>query len=276
MKNLRKALAAVIALTVMSVSATAFAEVSATGAFSGGNGAVTADYSEIAQNKVKATVDTTLATTGTQMTFLVLDDGTDVTNIGESDILYIDQKELTAGGNTFTGVINLARVGGAAVDATELPAGSYPIRVGYYYDDNGEQTFGLAAATMVVTAGSEEPNTVKIVFGDVNGALYEGEAETNLSAVTAADALAILNLAIGGSPSVGGAYDIGAVLTVADGTKFVSGDVNGGAYVGEAATDLSAVTAADALAILNLAIGGSPSVGGLYDIGDVVSVVVED
>jgi hypothetical protein len=166
MKNLRRALAAVIALTVMSVSASAFAEVSATGAFSGGNSAVTADYSEIAQNKVKATVDTTLATTGTQMTFLVLDDGTDVTNIGESDILYIDQKELTVGGNTFTGVINLARVSGAAVDATELPAGSYPIRVGYYYDDNGEQTFGLAAATMVVTAGSTG-NTVTITWGDI-------------------------------------------------------------------------------------------------------------
>ena len=170
MKNLRKALAAVLALTVMSVSATAFAEVSATGAFSGGNGAVTADYSEIAQNKVKATVDTTLATTGTQMTFLVLDDGTDVTNIGESDILYIDQKELTAGGNTFTGVINLARVGGAAVDATELPAGSYPIRVGYYYDNDGVQTFGLASATMVVTAGGEdEPVTITIIWGDVDG-----------------------------------------------------------------------------------------------------------
>ena len=251
MKNLRKALAAVIALTVMSVSATAFAEVSATGAFSGGNGAVTADYSEIAQNKVKATVDTTLATTGTQMTFLVLDNGTDVTNIGESDILYIDQKELTAGGNTFTGVINLARVSGAAVDATEIPAGSYPIRVGYYYDNDGVQTFGLAAATMVVTAGSTGI-TVEFILGDVNGA-----DNCNL-----ADANYVVAKLAGGSASVGGAYAIGQTVTDINSKSFTFGDVNGA----------DGCNLADANYIVAKLAGGSASVGATDGEGNAVAI----
>jgi len=169
MKNLKKALAAVMALSVMSWSCAAFAEVSATGAFSGGNGAVSADYSEIGDNKVTATVDTSLANVGTEMTFLILDDGTNVASINEADILYIDQQTLTAGNNSFTGVINLARIDGGT-GAEALPAGSYPIRVGYYYDDNGEQTFGLAAATMVVSYESgEEQATIKVLWGDVDG-----------------------------------------------------------------------------------------------------------
>ena len=171
MKNLKKALAAVIALSVMSWSCAAFADVSATGAFSGGNNAVTADYSEIGDNTVTATVDTTLANVGTEMTFLILDDGTNVASINEADILYIDQKTLAAGNNSFTGVINLARIDGGT-GAEALPAGTYPIRVGYYYTDSvsGEQTFGIAAANMVVSYSSEEePATVTIVWGDIDG-----------------------------------------------------------------------------------------------------------
>ena len=203
MKNLRKALAAVIALTVMSVSASAFAEISATGAFDdGGRGAVTANYDNIASNTVVATVDTTKATTGTQMTFLVLDNGTDVTDIDEGDILYIDQKELTAGSNSFTGVINLARVSGAAVGATELPAGSYPIRVGYYYDNNGVQTFGLASATMVVEEASSG-TTVTIVWGDIN---MNGSVDPM-------DALAALQGAVGTYKTYGD-YTVGSEVEI--------------------------------------------------------------
>jgi hypothetical protein len=88
--------------------------------------------------------------------------------------------------------------------------------------------------------------------------------------------LAILNLAIGGSADVGGAYAIGTVLETAEGTKIVVGDVDGAAYVGEASSNISSVNASDALAILNLAIGGSADVGGVFDIGSVVSVVVEE
>lgn len=187
MKNLKKALAAVIALSVMSWSCAAFADVSATGAFSGGNNAVTADYSEIGDNKVTATVDTTLANVGTEMTFLILDDGTNVASINEADILYIDQKTLAAGSNSFTGVINLARIDGGT-GAEALPAGTYPIRVGYYYTDSvsGEQTFGIAAANMVVSYSSEAP-TITVTWGDI----------TLDSEIDVADALAALYYAAG-------------------------------------------------------------------------------
>lgn len=238
MKNLRKALAAVIALTVMSVSASAFAEISATGSFSGGNGAVTADYTNIASNTVVATVDTTLATTGTQMTFLVLDNGTDVTNIDESDILYIDQKELTANGNSFTGVINLARVAGAAQDATELPAGSYPIRVGYYYDDNGVQTFGLAAATMVVEAGGEAPK-ITVKWGDI----------TLDAEIDVADALAALYYAAGTPRS----YPSAATETI-EANQFTVGNAVGDYLWGDITLDTE-IDVADALAALYYAAG---------------------
>ena len=208
MKNLKKALAAVMALSVMSWSCAAFADVSATGAFSGGNGAVTADYSEIAQNKVTATVDTALANLGTEMTFLILDDGTDVTAINEADILYINQQTLTAQSDSFTGVINLARVNGGT-GAEELPAGSYPIRVGYYYDDNGTQTFGLAAATMVVSYEGGT-TTIEILWGDVN---QDGVFNSN-------DAGKIVVGLTGGS-KVCGEYTLGETLN-----GILWGDVN--------------------------------------------------
>jgi uncharacterized protein YkvS len=184
MKNLRKALAAVMALAVMSVSATAFAATSIS--FTEGaapSAAVSGSYDDA--NTITATVDTSEATTGTQMTFLILDNGTDVADIEESDILYIDQKELANDSNSFTGVINFARVNGAAVDATALPEGSYPIRLGYT-DSLG--VFTIASATLVVEAGSEEPATITIVWGDVNGngAANVGDATEVVDGVTGA------------------------------------------------------------------------------------------
>jgi hypothetical protein len=175
MKNLRKALAAVIGLSVMAMSVSAFAEVTASGEFTSVNGAVSADYTEIDQNKVSATVDTTKALTGTEMTYLILNNNvTDSAilagSIVEGDILYIDQKTLGAGNNTFTGAINLSRVNGYT-SGDELPVGSYPIRVGYYYDNAGVETFAIATATMVVAESSEDPGvtTITIVWGDVDG-----------------------------------------------------------------------------------------------------------
>ena len=179
MKNLRKALAAVMALAVMSVSATAFADT----AISFTGGAVSGSYEDA--NTITATVTTSSATTGTQMTFLILDNGTDVADIEESDILYIDQKELANDSNSFTGVINFARVNDAAVDATALPEGSYPIRLGYT-DSLG--VFTIASATLVVEAGNDEPATITIVWGDVNGngAANIGDATDVVDGITGA------------------------------------------------------------------------------------------
>ena len=250
MKNLRKALAAVLALTVMSVSATAFAEVSATGSFD--KAAVTADYSEIAQNKVTATVATASATTGTQMTFLILDDGTDVTDIEEADILYIDQKELANGSNWFTGVINLARVNGG-VGAAELPEGSYPIRLGYT-DSTGE--FAIAAATMVVAEASLG-TTITIVWGDITGD----------SVIDSDDALAALLKYVGNSPQ----------YTVAGQTATVGAQFAG--YLWGDITGDSVIDSDDALAALLKYVGNTPQYtvnGNTLTVGSTIEATIED
>ena len=250
MKNLKKALAAVIALSVMSWSCAAFADVSATGEFSGGNGAVSADYTEIGDNKVTATVDTSLAMLGTEMTFLILDDGTNVASINEADILYIDQKTLTAGDDSFTGVINLARIDGGT-GAEALPEGSYPIRVGYYYDNAGEKTFGLAAATMVVSYGSSGV-TVSFILGDVNGA----------DSCNLADANYIVAKIGGATPSVGGVYAIGQTVTDVNGKAFTFGDVNGA----------DGCNLADANYIVAKIGGATPTVGATDGEGNAVAI----
>ena len=55
--------------------------------------------------------------------------------------------------------------------------------------------------------------------------------------------------------------------------KFVFGDVNGGAYVGEAETDMSYVDASDALAVIKASVGGEKAKGGIANIGAVVTAV---
>ena len=271
MKNLRKVLATITAISAICMSASAFAETTVTGAFD--KAAVTGDYSQVVSaNTVTATVNTSLATTGTQMTFVIMDADANELNLAAADILYIDQKELTAGSNSFTGVINPARITGAT-DST-IPDGSYIIKLGYT-DGNGD--FQIAKATMVV-ATTSTGTIVKFVFGDVNGGEYTGsQTETDPSVVTAADALDLLLYLGGESSDRGGAFAIGTVVTDADDTKSVFGDVNGGVYAGsQTETDTTVVTAADALDLLLYLGGESSDRGGAYAIGDIVSAVVAD
>ena len=270
MKNLRKVMATLAALSVMCMSASAFADTTVTGAFD--KAAVTGDYTNVVANKeVTVTVDTTGATTGTQMTFIILDADANELSLAAEDILYIDQKELTASQNSFTGVINTARITGAEGD---IPDGSYLIKLGYT-DANGD--FGIAKATMVVETGSSG-RTVKFVFGDINGGEYTGaQTETDTSVVTAADSLEMLKFLAGGSSDRGGAFAIGTVITDATGKKSVFGDINGGVYAGaQTETDTSVVTAADSLEMLKFLAGGSSDRGGAYAIGTIVSAVVAE
>jgi hypothetical protein len=95
------------------------------------------------------------------MTFVIMDADANELNLAAADILYIDQKELTAGSNSFTGVINTARITGAT-DST-IPDGSYIIKLGYT-DGNGD--FQIAKATMVVETTSVG-QTVTIRWGDI-------------------------------------------------------------------------------------------------------------
>jgi len=231
MKNLRKVFAMVTALSAICMSASAFAATTATGAFD--KAAVTGDYSGIAaedgSNTVVATVDTTLAQTGTQMTFIVLDADAVEESLAAGDILYIDQKELKAGDNSFTGAINLDRVTGA--EGT-LPDGSYVIKLGFT-DANGD--FQIAKATMVVATGSEG-TTIEILWGDVN---QDGVFNVN-------DAAKIVVGLTGGS-KVCGEYTLGeasngilwgdvnqdGVFNVNDAAKIVVGLTGGSKVCGE-------------------------------------------
>jgi hypothetical protein len=95
------------------------------------------------------------------MTFVIMDADANELNLAAADILYIDQKELTAGSNSFTGVINPARITGAT-DST-IPDGSYIIKLGYT-DGNGD--FQIAKATMVVETTSVG-QTVTVRWGDI-------------------------------------------------------------------------------------------------------------
>jgi len=235
MKNLRKVLATITAISAICMSASAFAETTVTGAFD--KAAVTGDYSQVVSaNTVTATVDTSLATTGTQMTFVIMDADANELNLAAADILYIDQKELNAGSNSFTGVINTARITGAT-DST-IPDGSYIIKLGYT-DGNGD--FQIAKAVMVV-ATTSAGTTVTLLWGDINLDTY----------VNASDALEALNYVAG----VAGNYsneDIEATVGSSLG-DITWGDVNLDTYV----------NASDALEVLNFVAGTA----GNYSDGD--------
>ena len=167
MKNLRKALAAVLALSVISVSGSALAETGCT--LTGDLATFDATYDSEA-NSLTAEV-LTGATIGEQMTFVILDQGADEkAEIEADDILYIDQKELTAYGDSFTGVINLARVNGAT-DA--MPDGSYPVRLGYMTASG----FKMATGDLVIES-TPSGVTATIIWGDINcdGFITPGDA----------------------------------------------------------------------------------------------------
>lgn len=183
MKNMKKALALVTAIATMSVSVSALAATTGTASFSGDTN-VTADATNvISANTLTATVAS--AEASSEASFVILDKETGAT-IEADDILYLDQKTLTGTNDTFTGVINLSRVADIAQDATQLPDGTYPVKVGYNDKTTGD--FKIAEGSIVVTTTADKV-AVKFWTADgttvINSTSYEYDKD---AAVTAPDA----------------------------------------------------------------------------------------
>ena len=188
MKNLKKVFAVATAIAALSASMTAFAEKSYTPT---GDLGFTYDKET---NSITVT-STDFAKSGTEMTLLVLKTGTDETNVGQDDILYIDQD--TKG--TTASFQNMGLKGTIA----DLVDGSYPVKLGYYDATSGE--FAIKAGTLTVAEAASGGKKVTIVIGDVDG----NEMVTN------ADATYIAAKVAGGDAKVGTSkYSIGEKVTM--------------------------------------------------------------
>jgi len=146
MKNLKRALALITATATVAASTSAFASSTDSKAAFAATDPIAVSF---ANNTVTATVDVTAATNkvtaNTQATFLILDKDATPANLAATDIVYLDQKEITSSDSSFYGIINTARITGAT-DST-IPFGEYPIKLGYY-DQNGE--FAIANGSLSV------------------------------------------------------------------------------------------------------------------------------
>ena len=152
MKNLKKVFAVATAIAALSASMTAFAEKTYTPA---GDLGFTYDS---ATNAITVT-NTDFAKAGTEMTLLVLKTGTVETNVGQNDILYIDQD--TKG--TTASFQNMGLKGTIA----DLVDGSYPVKLGYYDATSGE--FAIKAGTLTVAeAAAPGGKDVTFKWGDIN------------------------------------------------------------------------------------------------------------
>ena len=188
MKNLKKVFAVATAIAALSASMTAVAEKSYTPT---GDLGFTYDKET---NSITVT-STDFAKSGTEMTLLVLKTGTDETNVGQDDILYIDQD--TKG--TTASFQNMGLKGTIA----DLVDGSYPVKLGYYDATSGE--FAIKAGTLTVAEAASGGKKVTIVIGDVDG----NEMVTN------ADATYIAAKVAGGDAKVGTSkYSIGEKVTM--------------------------------------------------------------
>ncbi|MDD6215044.1 MAG: hypothetical protein PUB42_07680 [Firmicutes bacterium] len=176
MKNLKKVFAVATAIAALSASMTAFAEKSYTPT---GDLGFTYDKET---NSITVT-STDFAKSGTEMTLLVLKSTANETNVGQDDILYIDQD--TKG--TTASFQNMGLKGTIA----DLVDGSYPVKLGYYDATSGE--FAIKAGTLTVAEAATGGKTVEIVWGDVNA---DGAADT-------LDATAIITAYIGGKKTFG-------------------------------------------------------------------------
>lgn len=241
MKNLKKVFAVATAIAALSASMTAFAEKTYTPA---GDLGFTYDSTT---NAITVT-NTDFAKAGTEMTLLVLKTGTDETNVGQNDILYIDQdtKKTTA---SFQ---NMGLKGTIA----DLVDGSYPVKLGYYDATSGE--FAIKAGTLTVAEAASGGKKVTIVIGDVNG---DKLADSK-------DATFVAAKATGGATKITGSeYSIGEKITDINGKSIVIGDVNG---------DMLA-DSKDATFIAAKATGGATKItGSEYSIGESVTLTIPE
>lgn len=198
MKNLKKMLAVVTAISTMLVSVPAFAALDLSE-----KDAVIDTFTCTGEDTTSPSVTASIAASavdGGEMTFLILNDGAVVQSIQAEDILYINQHTVSTDGTSFTGVINLDRVGD---NLTALPVGEYPVRIGYNSKTTGE--FAIAEATLKVEEDSAGGTTIEFIWGDVNAS----------GAVTLADSADILGIFTGYPAKVGTSeYSIGQLVSI--------------------------------------------------------------
>ena len=239
MKNLKKVLAVLTAVSAMAAQVSAFAANEATV-----SGDITGTYAANEEGTYKLTVTTpTAAKADTDMTLLVLDEDANPEAIADGDILYIDQG--------IVGTDNFANLGlKDEIINTETTTG-HIIKVGYY---DAEGNFAIAEGTIAVVAATPDTITVEFKVGDVNKA----------DGVNSTDANYILSWLTGGSASVGGDYDIGEGIVDTSNVTTIFGDVNGA----------DGVNSTDANYILSWLTGGSASVGAAKGIGETLTLTV--
>ncbi len=119
-----------------------------------------------------------------QMTLLVVDAAADPTAIAESDIIYINQQAVSEGDFENVGMLSTWLTKDDAAGKT------YDVKLGYYWDADGDETPDFAIATALVTVSADgEPKTVTVLWGDVD---CDGYADT-------VDATRILDANAGGT-----------------------------------------------------------------------------
>ncbi len=193
MKNFKKVLAVMTAAASLVMSTSALAadnEVAFNASTDTYSTGLAGSYAE-----GKFTVSgTPTVSAGTEMTLLILKEGTDEANVTNDDILYIDQvTEGTEG--AFTGMGLKTDI---ALAVTE--ADGHIVKLGYK-DSTG--TFRIAEGNILVTAATEEDTGITVLWGDID---VSGKVDVT-------DASVIVDKLLGGTSKYGD-FTIGENATV--------------------------------------------------------------
>lgn len=218
MKNFKKVLAVLTAVSAMAAQASAFAANEA--AVSGG---VAGTYAANEDGAYKLSVTTPAAAkAGKDMTLLVLTEGAltddlatenvDESAVADTEILYIDQG--------IAGTDNFADLGLKNEIINAVTTTGHIVKVGYYDADGN---FAIAEGTIAVTAIADEPKvkTFKVVWGDTTGD----------NKVDGLDSVAVLKSTVGISESYSIKDTNGETMSVSVGNPlyengFIWGNVN--------------------------------------------------
>ena len=207
MKNMKKVLAVMTAVSAMAASTSAFA--ATTVGETDASSIITftqAAYTEgVLSTGNSIAVDAMPAgIVDGEVTLLVLDYATVETAVADDDILYIDQGTYENSTNPFAGKALGLKVSdivaaaeaqfatdSAADETLETKTYSYPVKLGYYDADD----FAIATASIDVTVAKDASGEtgVTVLWGDVN---KSGD-------VTVTDASAIVNALLGGTKTYG-------------------------------------------------------------------------
>lgn len=261
MKNFKKALAILTAVSSFAASSSAFAAVSVSDS----------SFASYANGKLSVIVPTGVKS-GTEMTLVVLKEGAEVAKtdndgqptgeytytVTDSNILYIDQQ--TQG---TTGAFQGMGMKDANFESTTTSGNGHIVRLGYY-DDAGE--FQIAKA--YVTVGSDA-KTVKMVYGNI-----DCDAETKLNA---ADCIAVLRATVDtdkvfGATTTFDGFKLGQSYKTTDGITFTYGNVD--------CDSETKLNASDCIAILRATVDTSATFGATttfdgFKLGQSYDVVVE-